>query len=465
MDGSTGTGRTSERDDTSPLDPERGALHRILREHLATFLAEREDAGTPLPKFVVKELRAYLDCGVLAKGCAHFRCEGCGLDRLVALSCKGRGFCPRCCGRRMTERARHLVERVLPHERIRQWVLSFPFSLRVKLAFHHDLVLALARIAEQEIQRRYRKLARRAGLRDPRGGSVTSIQRFGGDLRANVHLHSLVLDGAYGKSARGEEVFFTAPAPTPAEVDAILARIVTRAKALLGEDAEPDLDDNDLALALTYAAATSSRGTEKHAPDDEERDGQRHLPTRRKARIEEFDLDADVTVHAKDRDRLEYLCRYIGRPPIALDRVTYLPPSLVVIALKRAWHDGTTHVSMTPSAFLGRLASLVPRPRKNTTIYSGVLGGHAKGRDRIVPKPTRTATRREDSEWAAMMKHSFGIDVLSCRRCNGRMKLVAVVLDRKEVRRLLQSLRLWSDPLPVHPARGPPDEPDSLDFP
>lgn len=63
------------------------------------------------------------------------------------------------------------------------------------------------------------------------------------------------------------------------------------------------------------------------------------------------------------------------------------------------------------------------------------------------------------------MKHSFGLDVLSCRRCKGRMVLVAVILDRKEVRRLLQNLRVWSDPLPVHPARGPPDEPETFDFP
>ena len=63
------------------------------------------------------------------------------------------------------------------------------------------------------------------------------------------------------------------------------------------------------------------------------------------------------------------------------------------------------------------------------------------------------------------MKHSFGIDVLSCRRCKGRLQLVAVILDRKEVRRLLQHLRIWSDPLPVHPARGPPDEPESFEFP
>jgi hypothetical protein len=167
--------------DTSPKDPASGALHRILREHLASYLADERP-----PAFVEKELRGYLECGTFARGCAHYRCESCGLDRVAALSCHGRGFCPRCGGRRMTEQALDLCERVLPHERIRQWVLSFPFALRMRLAFHHDLVLALAKITRQEIERRYRKLARAAGLSEPREGSVTVVQRFGSDLRLNL---------------------------------------------------------------------------------------------------------------------------------------------------------------------------------------------------------------------------------------------------------------------------------------
>jgi hypothetical protein len=52
---------------------------------------------------------------------------------LVALSCKGRGFCPSCGGRRMTERAAHLVDHVLPRAPVRQWVLSLPFELRYRV--------------------------------------------------------------------------------------------------------------------------------------------------------------------------------------------------------------------------------------------------------------------------------------------------------------------------------------------
>lgn len=335
-------------------------------------------------------------------------------------------------------------------------------------------MLAVSRIAAQEVERRYTRLARAAGLREPRGGSVAVIQRFGGGCRLHPHLHTAHLDGAYGIDASGEERFFTAPAPSAEEVEEVLGRVSARVGALLRRhdaEADADTDDGESSLAQAYAAATTARGTEKHAPyaaqddEDDELAGQVVLRTRRKARVDGFDLDAEVAVGAHERERLERLLRYFLRPPFSLEQLSYVPPGWVVLELKRPWHDATTHVSMTPSAFLGRLASLVPRPRRNTTLYYGVLSGRARGRAKLVPKPSGSKRRHENASWAALMKHSFGIDVLGCRRCRGRMRLVAVIHDRKEVRRLLQNLRLWSDPLPVHPARGPPDAPDTFDFP
>jgi hypothetical protein len=72
-------------------------------------------------------------------GFARFRCAACGLDRLVAFSCKGGGFCSRCGGRRMAERAAHLVDHVFADVPLRQWVLSPPHRLCYVLAWDHDL--------------------------------------------------------------------------------------------------------------------------------------------------------------------------------------------------------------------------------------------------------------------------------------------------------------------------------------
>jgi hypothetical protein len=86
-----------------------------------------------LPKHAKKELEAFLDCGLLCRGFARVRCPACDESRLVALSCKGRGFCPSCLGRRMCATAANLVERVLPEVDLRQWVLTFPFAWRRRL--------------------------------------------------------------------------------------------------------------------------------------------------------------------------------------------------------------------------------------------------------------------------------------------------------------------------------------------
>jgi hypothetical protein len=99
-----------------PRQPAESVLYQVVRDHVESFLVEaaRTRDGHGLPRFVEREFRDYLRCGWLAGGFARFRCVGCGAERLVAFSCKGRGFCPSCGGRRMVERAAHLVDAVLP---------------------------------------------------------------------------------------------------------------------------------------------------------------------------------------------------------------------------------------------------------------------------------------------------------------------------------------------------------------
>jgi len=83
--------------------PEQSLLRSIVAEHLESFLAEarQRGGGDGVPGFVERELREFLTCGVMASGFARLRCTDCFHEVLVAFSCKGRGFCPSCGGRRM----------------------------------------------------------------------------------------------------------------------------------------------------------------------------------------------------------------------------------------------------------------------------------------------------------------------------------------------------------------------------
>ena len=98
-------------------------------------------------------------------------------------------------------------------------------------------------------------------------------------------------------------------------------------------------------------------------------------------------LHADVAVPARDRKRLERLCRYVARPPIAIDRLEALPDGRLAYRLKTRWRDGTTHVLMERRELLERLAPLIPPPRAHQVRYHGLLAPCASGRDRVVPRP------------------------------------------------------------------------------
>jgi hypothetical protein len=84
---------------------------------------------------VVDEVESFLKCGILAHGFIRVACDSCRESRLVAFSCKRRGFCPSCLGRRMADFAAHLRDHVMPHVPVRQWVLTVPFGLRFGMAF------------------------------------------------------------------------------------------------------------------------------------------------------------------------------------------------------------------------------------------------------------------------------------------------------------------------------------------
>lgn len=90
------------------------------------------------------------------------------------------------------------------------------------------------------------------------------------------------------------------------------------------------------------------------------------------ARSRGYDLHANVCVPACDRVRLERLCRYALRPPVAQDRLRLTPEGQVVLELRHPWADGTTHLSFDPLELLERLAALTPRPRINLVLYYAV---------------------------------------------------------------------------------------------
>ena len=173
--------------------PEETALYQLVQAHAESFFAfVQAETGASLPQFVKDEFDAFLECGILAHGFLRLRCGDCGHEKLVAFSCKRRGFCPSCGARRMAQSAAHLVDNVIPRVPVRQWVLSFPIPLRILFAAHPQLLTPVLQVIHRVIAG---FLLKQAGLKGGAAhtGAVTLIQRFGSAANLNIHLYCLVL--------------------------------------------------------------------------------------------------------------------------------------------------------------------------------------------------------------------------------------------------------------------------------
>jgi Transposase zinc-binding domain/Putative transposase len=186
---------------------------------------------------VEREFYEYLRCGILAHGFLRLGCDTCHHELLVPFSCKRRGFCPSCAGRRMAQMAAHLVEQVLPWVPTRQWVVSVPIPLRYWTASSPDLIAKVHTIIRRTIAQYYVNQAITRGVLRGKvhAGSVTFIQRFGSALQLNVHYHLLCLEGVYlDRTDQGRlPRFLQGEPPTDTDITAVIQKISRRVIRLL----------------------------------------------------------------------------------------------------------------------------------------------------------------------------------------------------------------------------------------
>lgn len=452
--------------------PELGLLYQIVKTHWASFKAETEEHGG-LPSFVKDEIEGYLQCGILEHGFIRARCKDCGHEELVAFSCKGRGFCPSCIGRRMNDTAAHLVDTILPEVPIRQWVCSFSWRLRYVMGYDKkltsEILSAFMNTVIQSVKRRAKRMLNLASLDSAETGAVLVIQRFDSALRLNVHGHSLVLDGVYVKQ-NGLPVFYPLPHPTEHDVNWVASTAWGRIEKILkkhgrlpdDDDAIDQLSDEQPVLAHCYSQSTHGNGALRLLTDaTNTRASTSASPSTGKgivAQYEGINVHADTVIDGRDRKRLERLVRYIARPPIAQDRLEVLRDGKIKYSMKRVWRDGTAAVVLSPHDFMKRLAAMVPPPYFNMTRFYGVLAPHSATRKDVVAKPelsnppqmllfnsekeTNTPDRKTPcrQSWSKLLARVFKIDVSVCPECNGQMKIIDAVTKNETIRAVLSGL-------------------------
>jgi len=283
--------------------------------------------------------------------------------------------------------------------------------------------------------------------------------------------------------------FLELPEPSPQQVEEVAARTAKRIAHLLeeaGKSLDPELADafeDDFALcqpvlASCYGAA--SRGADLSG----DRAGQRTLRLFQQDEVKKTEpaaVVAGVNVHAgvafdgKDKPRLERLCRYLARPPIAQDRLALRDDGAVQYTMKKAWKDGTRAIVLQPLDLIARVCAMIPSPRFNMIRFHGVFSPNAKLRSEVVPSresrcladesPAELTdaeqtnlfgeekTKPKRNPWAWLIKKVFLVDVMDCPECGGRMKWLDACTEERDINRVLAAhglaprappLSLWS---------------------
>jgi len=383
----------------------------------------------------------------------------------------------------MEQTALFLTARVLPKVPYRQWTLSLPWRIRWTVATKPKLLSAALAVMQRRIFAWQRRAARRAGIAQPLCGSVTFVQRFDGQLRLYPHFHTLVPDGVFWRTDDGSLEFTALAPPSDREVAKRVARISRRIEALVAEATDETLDDDEvdaLQLSLAEAAQPLHRRRWTRQEDDSV------APQRpRCAQREGYSLHADVSVTQDDRRGLRRLLRYGARPPLAARRVSWsAADGKVVYTLRKPTATGRTQLRMTPQQFMARLAALTPPPWFNATRFHGVFASASAHRRTVAQRVAAEQDPRDDPfarrplghdhatdahaaepdaapgeqealpphvriAWSELLRHTFDDDPLICPRCQGRMRLVAVIKDPKAIAAILE-----------HPSHRD-DDPDS----
>ncbi len=466
-----------------PRRPEETVLYQAVAANFRTFEALAELDGKRLPQHVTKEFESFLHCEILAYGFLRLRCDDCHKEKLLAFSCKKRGFCSSCGGRRMAESAAHLVDAVFPRVGVRQWVLSFPMPLRFILAQNAGFQARCLTIVHRAIMTHFQKKARRQGLRAPiQPGAVTLIQRFGGSLNLNVHYHMLFLEGGYYPTRKGPKFWRSGP-PSDEDIQDLVVTIAKRVirffqkKGYFQDDVDSAVPEKDLAQETLMPEIQAASIQSRIAMGERKGGYVRRLgaidrlqverTSRLCAQVAGFSLHAAVYCKPWERAKLEMLCRYITRPAVAEERLELQPSGDILLRLKTPYTDGTSHLLFSGVEFVEKLAALIPPARIHLIRFFGCLAPHAKIRAHIVPQlppdsesaadPPKAAPQRpaRAKKWAELLARVFGLDMQKCVDCGGPLKIVSAILEPHAIRSILTHLRLPDKPPELAPALIP----------
>jgi len=343
----------------------------------------------------------------------------------VPLSCKSFYFCPSCSQKRTLLFSEYMHERLLldlPH---RQFVWSIPRILRPYFRHNRRLFSDVNRLIFAMVERFYTKAANRP----IHTGMVLAYQTSGAFVRFNPHWHAIVVEGGFDEAGR----FVHIPLGNLKRMSEYFRRVIIKFF---------------LKKKLINANLATSLINWKHSG---------------------FSFNCSVRIGSHSDNARKALSQYISRPPLSLTKMSIQEngeATVISYTSDNEFFQGKTETFSLTRFFLEVTQHIPPRGAQYIHRY-GLYASRTKGKwpdmphvarlapagwkaERLqTPQPVRScpeetpcsvSSKESRCTWARLIAQVYEVDPLICTRCRAPMKVIAVITEPEEVKKILRHL-------------------------
>lgn len=320
-------------------------------------------------------------CGTTYLGFKSYKCPNCEHTKLVYMTCKGR-FCSSC-GKKQTDQWITTAIAVLPKTSWQHITFTMPDSLWCMFWYNRQLFGKISAIAAGIITELAKKKKTTVGI-------FTALHTFGRDLKRNVHIHLSVTCGGLDSNLKWKNLFFHHEAIKKMWKHRIIELFREQYKQdalILPKEYKNDSDFNTWMKAL-------------------------------------YEIQWYVYLQKPSNNHIrnvEYLGRYLKRPPISETRIEQYDGTSVTFKYLDHYNDTTERTTMSVFKFIASLIMHIPDHCFRMIRYYGFLSNRTRGKllPLVYSAINQPAIKKiKKLGWRLMMWLNFAQDPLSCKDCN-----------------------------------------------
>lgn len=344
-------------------------IKQIFQDHWYAFLALKPN----IRPVVYHEVSKIIDCGNPLNGYSLYRCPDCLKTLIVPFRCKSR-FCSSCGRTYQLDRAQHISRKLFKHCQHRHIVFTLPDSLWPIFRKHRHLLHILFHSASRAILDYFKQRNMREEFLP---GIVAVLHTFGRDLKWNPHIHILLTEGAYGRHSLWEPFHYIS-------YDALRKRWQTIVLLSLSKA----LDDPEFKIHKSELFRKHSKGFYVNAPPASSRD---------------------------PKQIINYIIRYIGRPPFAQSHIIDYDGQFVTFWYQPHGQNQQIQVRVPAIEFIARLIIHIPDRYFHMLRYYGLYAKPLTEKQRRhFQQPGVQKLYRQLKRWHIRIALTFGYDPRRC---------------------------------------------------